>query len=105
MVTFDEANIKKLSYEFGVNEFYRYLPLIFTYRTIDSQKPLGESFKRDEKQLLKISNDLSFDNIGFLLQKLPWELILIFKASHFISIHNKKFGIGNRHKFLYFTDH
>lgn len=105
MVTFDKENIKKLSYEFGVDEYYRYLPIIFTYRTIDSKKALGESFRKDEKQMMKISNDLNFDNIGFLLQKLPWDLILIFKASHFVSIHNKKFGIRNRHKFLHFTDY
>ena len=37
MVTFDKKKIKEISYEFGVNEFYRYLPLIFTYRTIDSK--------------------------------------------------------------------
>lgn len=105
MVTFNRSKIKKISYEFGVNEYYRYLPLIFTYRTIDSKKPLGESFRRDEKQLLKATNDLNLDNIGFLLQKLPWDLILIFKACHFVTMHNKKFGVKSRERFLHFTDH
>ncbi|CAI2365922.1 unnamed protein product [Moneuplotes crassus] len=104
MVTFNKKNIKEIGTQF-CGTHYRYLPILFTYRTIDSQKPLGESFRRDEKQLLKVSNDLSLENIGFLLQKLPWDLILIFKACHFVTIHNKKFGIKSRERFFRFTDH
>jgi len=37
MVTFNKEKTKEMSYEFGMDNYYRYLPLIFTYRTIDSK--------------------------------------------------------------------
>jgi hypothetical protein len=58
----------------------------------------------EDRKTLKMNSDLSFNALGFLLQKLPWDIILIFKASHFVSIHNKRFGVGSREKFMSFTD-
>lgn len=37
LVTFNKPTIKRISYEFGINDYYRYLPLLFTYRTFDSK--------------------------------------------------------------------
>lgn len=37
MCTFDKEEIQRISYQYGINEYYRYLPLIFTYRTLDSK--------------------------------------------------------------------
>ena len=127
LCTFDNNEIKRLAFEFGVNEYYRYLPMIFTHRTLNSKtfidlyilnlwsqfiiqfnlgkKKLGESFTQEEKDYMKSRNDLDFDSIGFLLQKLPWEIILIFKATHLVSMHNKRFSFNHRMKFLRFTDY
>jgi aarF domain-containing kinase len=41
MVTFNKKKTKDLSYRFGINDYYRYLPLIFTYRTIDSKQAIS----------------------------------------------------------------
>ena len=67
-------------------------------------KKLGDSFTAEEKLALKIKNDLNFDNVGFLLQLIPFEVLLIFKAMHLVTVHNKRFGVRNRLKFMRFTD-
>jgi aarF domain-containing kinase len=59
LVTFDITAIKRISYELGINEYYRYLPLLLMYWFVDSKK------------FLKYGSDLYYDKIGFLLQLLP----------------------------------
>jgi hypothetical protein len=48
MITMDYERVKALSYLMGINEYYRYLPLLFTYRTINATKPLGATVTKDE---------------------------------------------------------
>jgi hypothetical protein len=48
MVTMDYQKVKELSYRMGINEYFRYLPLLFTYRTINATKPLGATVTKDE---------------------------------------------------------
>ena len=59
----------------------------------------------EEVKVLKGNNDLNLESIGFLLQKLPWNIILIFKATHLITIHISKFGSTDRTKFLRFSNY
>ena len=40
LCTFDNKEIKHIAYELGVNEYYRYLPMIFTHRTLNSKSIL-----------------------------------------------------------------
>jgi hypothetical protein len=37
----DYKQVKAIANEMGIGEYYRYLPLLFTYRTINATKPLG----------------------------------------------------------------
>lgn len=32
----------------GIGEYFRYLPLLFTYRTINAKKPLGGTVTKEE---------------------------------------------------------
>ena len=52
----------------GIGEYYRYLPLLFTYRTINTRKRLGGPVAKDEIEFLKGNDEVNFEKISFLLQ-------------------------------------
>lgn len=103
LCTFNYEEVKKIAAEFGIGRHYKYLPLIFTYRTMTSRKSLGKKMTNEEIKMLKSNDDLNMENIGFLVQKLPWDIILIFKATHLITIHIAKFGTNDRTKIFRFN--
>ena len=41
LATMDYVTVKKISYEMGIDEYYRYLPILFMGRTINTTKPIG----------------------------------------------------------------
>ena len=41
MNTMDNDGIRKIADKLNMGEYFRYLPLLFTYRTINAKKPLG----------------------------------------------------------------
>lgn len=41
MNTFDYLTVKSIAENLGMGQYFRYLPLLFTYRTINAKKPLG----------------------------------------------------------------
>ena len=51
----------------GIDDYYRYLPLLFTYRTINTTKPLGGKLVSEERAFLKDNDEVNFDKIGTLL--------------------------------------
>lgn len=105
MVTFNYQKVKEISNEFGINKHYKYLPLIFTYRTMTSTKKLGKKMTSEEIKILRQKDDLNMENIGFLIQQLPWDIILIFKATHLINVHISKFGEEDRTRILRFNSY
>jgi aarF domain-containing kinase len=67
MVTMDYATVKEISSRLGIGEYFRYLPLLFTYRTINATKPLGAPVSKEEVQFLKGKDEVNFEKISFLL--------------------------------------
>lgn len=51
----------------GIGEYFRYLPLLFTYRTINTIKPLGATLAPDEKDFMVSNDEINIDKIGVLL--------------------------------------
>ena len=84
----------------GIGEYYRYLPLLFTYRTINSTKPMGGKLAPEEKVYLHSENEINLDKIGMLLQKLPTDLVFIFKAMHMVGVHNARAGGTTRKRLI-----
>ena len=80
------------------------MPLLFTYRTINAKKPLGATVAKEEIEFLKGKDEVNFEKISFLLQKLPSEIVFIFKAMHIIGLHNSRSGGNTRKRLLQFTD-
>jgi aarF domain-containing kinase len=48
MNTFDYNTVKDVSVKMGFGAYFRYMPLLFTYRTINAKKPLGGVITKDE---------------------------------------------------------
>lgn len=71
MVTFDNLQTKEIAYKMGLGEHYRYLPLLFTYRTINSKKPLGGKFSPEEISFMKDNDEMNLEKMGMLTEKLP----------------------------------
>ncbi len=67
MVTMDYAKVKVLSESLGIGQYFRYLPLLFTYRTINAKKPLGATVAKEEIEFLKGKDEVNFEKISFLL--------------------------------------
>ena len=67
-----------------MGEYFRYLPLLFTYRTINAKKPLGGKITKDEIKFLKSNDEVNFEKLSLLMQRLPSEVVFIFKAMHII---------------------
>jgi len=49
LASMDYANTEKIAREMGIGDYFRYLPLLFTMRTIKARKPLGAKLTEDEK--------------------------------------------------------
>ena len=67
LTTMDYFTVKKISEELGIGEYYRYLPLLFTYRTINTLKPLGGGLAPEEKDFIVNNDELNMDKLGALL--------------------------------------
>jgi len=63
----DYATVKSISYDLGIGEYYRYLPVLFTYRTINTTKPLGGKPAPEEKEFVVANDEGNLDKIGNLL--------------------------------------
>lgn len=101
----DYATVKKISYELGIDEYYRYLPILFTARTINTTKPIGARPTVEEKEFLLDNNEGNLEKIGTLLQKLPTDIVFIFKAMHIVAVHNMRAGGTSRNRILTFSDY
>lgn len=89
----------------GIGEYYRYLPLLFTYRTINSTKPMGGKLAPDERDYFKSQEEIDLDKVGMLLQRLPTDVVFIFKAMHIVGVHNARAGGSTRNRILQFTEY
>jgi len=101
----DYYTVRTLAGTMGIGEYYRYLPLLFTYRTINTTKPLGGRPVKEERNYLVNNDEVNMEKIGGLLQKLPTDLVFIFKAMHIIGVHNMRCGGNTRERILNFTDY
>ncbi|CAG9316228.1 unnamed protein product [Blepharisma stoltei] len=105
MLYFDYTEVKRICDKIGIGEYYKYLPLILTYRTIDSRKQIGEIISQEDKQKLHKSNDITFEKITRLMQVLPPDLLFIIRTSNLVALHNLKLGGTTRKRLLLYTDY
>jgi len=105
LTTMDYYEVKLISDDLGMGEYFRYLPILFTYRTINSKKPLGGGPTKEEMEFLRGNDEVNFEKISFLLSMLPSEIIFIFKSMHIIGVHNRVAGGETRARLLRFCEY
>lgn len=104
LVKFDYSKVKELSDQLGIGEYYRYLPLVLTYRTLDSNKPLGALMTAEERRALHTSNEITFEKISRLLQLLPPEIMFIIRTSNLVAMQCIMLSGTLRRRFQVYTD-
>jgi aarF domain-containing kinase len=103
LVQLDYDTVKKIADGMGLGEYYRYLPLVLTYRTINSNRPLGEIISREEAKELHKKNEITFEKITNLMQRLPPDLIFIIRTSNMVAMHNLRLGGSTRNRLMVYT--
>ena len=66
MNTFDNDKVKEVADKLNMGEYFRFLPLLFTYRTINAKKPLGGQITKDEIEFLKSNDEVNFEKFSYL---------------------------------------
>lgn len=83
---------------------YRYLPVVLTFRTMGSNKKVGEEFTKEERKELREKYMVNLEKINDLMNSLPPDMLFIMRASNLVAIHNKTLGGSSRDRMLKFTD-
>mmetsp|Transcript_23125 Transcript_23125/g.26173 ORF Transcript_23125/g.26173 Transcript_23125/m.26173 type:complete len:520 (+) Transcript_23125:857-2416(+) len=105
IITFDYGKLKELGDSLGLGEYYRYLPLLLTYRPINSKKPLGAPLTAEDRKLLRKTDEINFEKVNELIQRMPPEIMFIMRASNLIAIHNAGLGGNTRGRLKKFSDY
>ncbi|KAL4493015.1 hypothetical protein ABPG72_020794 [Tetrahymena utriculariae] len=104
LVTFNYTRMKKIAESLGIGQHYRYLPVIFLFRTMESKTKLGSGMGKEDKKILYQQNLISFEKISLLVQDLPPEMIFMIRANNIIAIHNSTLGGTTRDRAVKFTN-
>ncbi len=105
LMSINYAETERIAKEMGIGEYFRYLPLLFTLRTINSTKSMGGKLTEEEKEYLHSETEINLDKVGMLLQRLPTDMVFIFKAIHMVGIHNLRAGGTSRKRLVSFTNY
>lgn len=103
ITSFDHDGLKSVASKMGMGQYFRYLPLLFTGRTINSKKPLGAGITKEEIEFIKGNDEVNFDKISFLFQRLPSEVVFIFKAMHLNAMHHMRAGGDRRDRYMHYS--
>ena len=104
LVTFDYSTVRRISKDLGLGDYFRYLPLILTHRTMDSQNPLGSLLSTAEKRELHRRMEITFSKISRLLQLLPPDLLFVIRTSNLVALHNMALGGAPRKRLEIYTE-
>jgi aarF domain-containing kinase len=102
IVTQNHSEMKRLATEFGIGDKYRYLPLVFLFKSQNTRK-LGANIVKEDVAKIKEQDVLSFSNIYSLLEEFPDDFLLIIRASNLIAMRNVILGGSHRERLLKFT--
>ena len=102
LVGFDHKRVKSVAEELGIKEYYRYLPLVFLFKSkgVDT---LGGNFGQEEIRRLKHNDDLEFKHIFNLINTFPEDLLFIIRTSNLIGQRNVVLGGSHRQRLMIMT--
>ncbi|KAJ9557815.1 hypothetical protein OSB04_012429 [Centaurea solstitialis] len=104
LIVLDSHKIQEIGEEFGIGKYARYLPLIFTGRTINSKAGLGKGMSDEEKADLKQEvKRLSIGDISEFMESLPPEFLTVLRTDGLIRSVSSKLGSSQRVRLLVYA--
>ncbi|KAG2760541.1 hypothetical protein JG687_00009597 [Phytophthora cactorum] len=89
----------------NVGELAKYLPVLFTYRTINHKGRLDASMSESERQKLSEElKNLRFSNVTDFLEQLPRDMLFVFRTNNMLRALNKDLGGTTRERFTIMGD-
>lgn len=97
LILLDSDKIQHLGEQFGIGKYSRYLPLIFTGRTIDSKSILGTGMSAEEKKKLKQELvSLKMEDISSFMESLPPNFLAVMRTDGLLRSLISKLGAPQR---------
>ncbi|KAG0450422.1 hypothetical protein HPP92_026742 [Vanilla planifolia] len=101
LILLNSQDIRNIGERFGVGKYSKYLPVIFTGRTLESKSPLGTQMSKEEKKHLKQElQSLRMEDISSFMESLPPELFSILRTDGILSSISTKLGASRRMRLL-----
>ncbi|XP_050270104.1 uncharacterized protein LOC126714139 isoform X2 [Quercus robur] len=101
LILLDANKIQQLGERFGVGKYFKYLPLIFTGRTIDSKSTLLGGMSIEEKRNLKQElKSLKMEDISSFMESLPPEFSRILRTDGLLRSIISRLGASQRVRLL-----
>ncbi len=98
----DYRQVKRISYELGIDDYFIYLPMAFTFRTMGSKKAIGYRWTEEDRRKLNNEEFITAENISCLMQRLPDNYLMILKTVNLVATHNRLLGNSGRHRMFTF---
>ncbi|GMH15508.1 hypothetical protein Nepgr_017349 [Nepenthes gracilis] len=91
LVLMDSNKIQYLGERFGIGNYFRYLPLIFTERIIDSKSALRKQMSSEERLIVRQElKSLKIEDVSSFMESLPSDFLTILRTDGLLrSIHHK----------------
>ncbi|GKC51957.1 uncharacterized AarF domain-containing protein kinase 1, partial [Tanacetum coccineum] len=106
LVFLDSHKIQQLGKHFGMGKYSKYLPLIFTGRTIDSKAALGDGMSVEERTNLKQEvKSLTFGDVSEFMESLPSEFLTVLRTDALIRSLVSKLGSSQRVRLLVYANY
>ncbi|GAB4827358.1 hypothetical protein Ancab_034245 [Ancistrocladus abbreviatus] len=101
LILSDSKKIQYFGERFGVGKYFRYLPLIFTGRMIDSKSTLGKGMSIEERQMVKQElKSLKMEDISSFMESLPPDFLTILRTDGLLRSILRKLGASGRVRLL-----
>ncbi|XP_071711874.1 uncharacterized protein [Rutidosis leptorrhynchoides] len=106
LILLDAHTIKQVGQHFGIEKYAKYLPLMFTGRTINSKAAFGDAMSAEEKTNLKQEvKSLSIGNISEFMESLPSEFPLVLRTDALVRSLTSKLGSSQRVRLLVYANY
>ncbi|KAG6520422.1 hypothetical protein ZIOFF_017477 [Zingiber officinale] len=104
LIWLDSKKIQHLGEKFGVGNYSKYFPVIFTGRTIQSKSALGTQLSNEEKKLLKQElHSLKMEDISSFMESLPSDFFTIIRTDGLLRSIISKLGAPRHVRLLAYT--
>ncbi|KAK9950766.1 hypothetical protein M0R45_006235 [Rubus argutus] len=104
LILLDSKKLQHLGKQFGVAEYSKYFPVIFTGRTVDSTSALGKGMSVEERRKLKQElKSLQMEDISSFMESLPSDFLTILRTDGLLRSIASKLGASQRVRILIYA--